>query len=258
MEQKNEKKPTLWERLLRIWYAILSVFHLMTVGQHNKACEVINSLHDSKVLIMENSLSYKESVIGTLTEDINALNEKLAQSEEECRKIRSKIDAYKATASVNLDYVKDTQKALGEVLGKTPEFGFPKRVAIPGSSTMTKDIKTLDDGEEYSVIRVRLIAPDNITAIINQEPDMATRVGILLKQMDIFETSKVIGETLLNNGAVRLILAYNKNCTNYELFAEVVAKNCYKDSYLVIEGDNTTTHVPVVEAEEEKKEDPEG
>ena len=65
---------------------------------------------------------------------------------------------------------------------------------------------------------------DDETTRINQEPDQRRRYGMMfnyLKQRGLLEK---IGERMITSGAATLAIAYNDDCTNYELYAEMAAK----------------------------------
>jgi len=197
-------------------------------AERNKLEEVVVALQEmnADIPLLKNQVKINEAEIARLNEDI-------ATSEHDRIMAEARIATYKETASVNMEYVKDVQRKLGYALEHGEDFGFPNSRAIPGSATI-RDYSVSDEEGKFTVIRTRAIALDHITAEIDRNPDMGTRLGLVLNQMRSGGMFARIGETLLNSGAVQLALAYNPNCTTYELYAEIVARNYAKDAYFVL------------------------
>lgn len=202
-----EKDPGFFGR---IWKWILRKLHLYTEEEHNKVCCVVEILYETQIAGLK-----------AAHEQLLEMNQEMSDSIEE---LQHKLLVYKKTAKENLDYVKDVQKAIGDIMHTSKNFGFPNSVPIPGSAAVVTD-HTEKDGEEFSVVRSRVITLDGLTTMINDNPDAETRTGLVVNHMRQYGLMNRIAESLISAGAVNFVLAYNRNCTCYEMYTEITAKN---------------------------------
>ena len=224
---------TLRAKLFSIWTAFLSTIHLYTKSHHDKACSAIRTLYEAQIENMNKVLdgwkvAYDQAAnaFNKASAELEDTKSKMALLEEKVKDfsaMEKKVAVYKTTASANLEYVDNVQKQLAGILEKSPEFGFPKSVPVPGSTSI-KNYETESEGDKFEVLRFRVMAFDDTTYNIHQNPDMESRIGFMLNHLKQYGGMEKIAERLIYSGAVALTLGYNENSTVFSLYAEAVLK----------------------------------
>ena len=227
-------------KLRRFLQKILRFFHLYTASEHDQVCTIIRELYDTqieayKMAVTGWELKYEELSVQLemRNADIDEIRAKLQDIKESDTDLREAVDIYRSAAERNLDYVKNVEKQISDVLRDSTAFGFPGSIPIPGSAVIRRDDVHIGD-DEYNVIRARIMTLDHITTQINMEPDIGKRIGIVLDAMERQGLMNRISNALIASGAAALILAYNPNSTVYELYVEITAKNYKRGATLEV------------------------
>lgn len=256
--------------MIKLLEKILNFFHLYTSDQVNQKLVNNSAYYDAEIMALRqsaeqtyNSLKdivsardqlqarYDEvvSVIGrqnTTIANITAMRDNLDKQlvianqrlqdmmrREESRLIE--VQRYKDAAMMNAEYVKDVQKQLSVVLHGDEMFGFPNKVAIPGSTSIRTDLIEDSASGDHVVVRGRTVLTDDVTQKINNVPDMLSKLELVFSHMDRYGVLTGITKSLIRSGAIAFTLAYNDNCTSYEAYYEVCAKRQDETALMVID-----------------------
>ena len=173
-----------------------------------------------------------------LNQQNQTLEEKLSIETTQRTNLEKAINRYREAGLVNMDLVKDVQSQLSDAAHSAGLFSFPRSVPIPGSLCIDEAIHARIDSDgsaigENLAIRSRLIVLDNVTAKLNQYPDLYSRINILIEELRKCGGLDKFAERIIRNGGATMFLVYNSNCTNYELYLESIIKK--QSTYLVID-----------------------
>ena len=209
----TEHKETLGEKLLKLWTSILTALGLCTIKSRDLAIKELNSAID------EYNKTFTE-----YDEMIKDLKERSEKAKEAYDRVHDQAIRYRdVVPTENLEIIKELQKQIHDIYATSRDFSFPNSIAIPGSTAMN-DCGILNNNEPFIDLKVRLIATDDETARINQEPDQKRRYAMMINIMKQRGVLERIAERMVSCGAVPLAISYNSDCTNFELFAEFTAK----------------------------------
>lgn len=195
----SERKESFGEKLARIWRAILEFFGLCPMKD-------LNDLRQS----------HKEATVD-LELKINEKNEQIAKLMAQCNRYRDEVP------TENLQVIKDLESQIHGIYVTSRNFGFPNSVPLPGSATMT-DAGIMYNDTPFIDLNIRAIATDEETARINQEPDQRRRFIMMIDILRNRGFLTRIGERIITSGAATVGMAYNPDCTNYEVYVDVAAK----------------------------------
>lgn len=234
------------------WTKFLNVIGLYTKGQYVNL-ETVNINLLSRLDLMEetyetqinqlneaaaNAQNTQNNVIAKLNEELAAAKHETVEAKKEAdRQVRYTIEKYKAVPDENAALIKELQKQLGDLFREHPVFGFPNSIPIPGSTCVVSHTIRSDDTDDKAICQGRCILTDDITAAINDNPSAEDRFNIITNYMKRYDILARITLELMRHGALGLSLAYNKNCTAYEVYYEVIA-NVVKDPILTIDTDS--------------------
>lgn len=219
--KKHKPKKTLANILADIWRTFLKVLGLCLLSDHEKQCSEIVDECEKKILDLRNAYQEKMDVFEKDLEDIKRANEEVQY--KYTRALEQVVRYREIVPMENLAAVKSYQKQLSEYLHDTTTFGFPSSRAIPGSVAMSSAIVHADEHDMINC-RLRLIATDEETTLINQEPDMRIRYKIMLDILRKRGLYEKIAEHILYDGGASMSMAYNNSCTNYELYIDMAVK----------------------------------
>lgn len=209
----------------RLWAAILRCLGLCTIKEaDHKLQETITKLDDKALKCVQDITTSYDEKLSAYESELNDIRAKADSMKKLYQDTFTQCDRYRQEVPTeNLAIIKNLQGQLAEVYNTSRNFGFPNSLALPGSATMT-DNNVQVDGENYTSVRVRMILTDDETARINTEPDQKRRYAMsvdMLRRRGLLER---LGERMITSGAATLAIAYNMDCTNYELFVDVAAK----------------------------------
>lgn len=255
--------------MMKLWEKILNFFHLYTRSQMNQKLADNTAYYDAEIVALRTSteqtveglkriifayetlqLRYDEvaevvtkqyDMITSLNKVKENLDKQLTIANQRLRDME-RIDAarveevarYKEAAMKNIEYVKDVQKQLSEVLHDSIAFGFPNKVAIPGSTSIRTDINEDSANGDMIIVRGRTLLTDDMTPRINDTPDMHGRLELIFGYMERYGVLSTITKNLIRSGAITFTLAYNDHCTAYEMYYECAAKRQNETSLVVI------------------------
>lgn len=206
--------------------------------------ELAETIDGKRELISElaKCLEEKRTEIDNLRRQLMDRAEQVSNYETTISTLKAKLDeetadaerSYEA-ATKNLDLIKGLQKQLGDLFHEHPVFGFPNGVPIPGSTCVTTSDFTKEDGTNVAVIRGRTILTDDMTVKIDSTPGIVERTNLITSYMDTYGLYSRIGKDLMARGGIKLTLAYNRNCTAYEIYYEVIADHASGDAIVFVD-----------------------
>ena len=209
----------------RIWAAILRCLGLCTIKEADrKLQETVDKLNDEALKCVQSITKSYDDRLDAYASEISKIHEKAYFADQQYHDALAQCERYRSEVSAeNLATIKNLQSQLAEVYNTSRNFGFPNSLALPGSTSMT-DNNIQVDGEKYTSVRVRMILTDDETAKINTEPDQKRRYAMSIDMLRRRGLLERLGERMITSGAATLAIAYNQECTNFELFVDAAAK----------------------------------
>lgn len=193
--------------LANLWAAILKALGLCTIK------ELESAITETKDEDWATFQKQRENYEAQHKKDLELIDE----LREAARRYRDEVP------TENLETIKSLEAQLHEVYQHSLNFGFPRSIPSPGSVSMY-DLTVAHEDQLYYNARLRMILTDDETSRVNQEPDQAKRIKIvdqILEQRGMYTR---IGRRMVMGGASPVTLAYNSDCTNFEVYAECAAR----------------------------------
>jgi len=180
---------------------------------------------DKQVLerCIDNNSNY-EKIIDTMKGDMAKLKEEVHQLSIQNLDLNMQNKRLVDAPFENQEYIKDLQTQLGDILHVSPCFEFSNDMAIPGSTCIVTGIEDDPQGDErFTVVRGRTVLTDDMTPLIDQTKSIEDRMSLLMDYMKRWGLCDRIVRDLMSYGALSVSLAYNKNCTAYEMYYQLSA-----------------------------------
>lgn len=220
----TEHKETFVEKLLKIWYSILAAFGLCTIRSRDEKEREIADLHDKYDEEIQNIIKDYEGKFAEYGRMIDDLTKRSQIAKESYNRIHDQMLRYRDTVPTeNLDTIKELEKQIHDIYATSRHFSFPNSIPMAGSVSMN-DSGVIADNDNFLDVKVRLIATDEETAKINQEPDQVRRYAMLVDIMKRRGLLERLGERMISSGAATIAMAYNGDCTCFECYLEATAK----------------------------------
>ena len=118
---------------------------------------------------------------------------------------------------------KEIQKCISSTLHEDGNFKFEGNFAFPGSTSITTDFETDEDGK-YAVIRGRTVLDDHTTERVQQAISTRDKFDILLTNLKKYGVYDHIAKELVKFCAVEYTIGYNADCTALELYYTLKTK----------------------------------
>lgn len=243
-------------KLIAFLVKILNAIGIYTKGQYmdvyNAKCKLDDAyaVHKGVEESLASQLEEKTTEVENLRKQLHDMTEQLSSQEITIGTLKKKNDELSAEVESavdasyqNLDLIKELQKQLGDVFHAHPVFGFPTGIPIPGSTCVTTFDYTKEDGTNVAVLRGRSILTDDMTPRIDNTPGIVERTQLIRDYMDQYDLFSKIGKDLMSRGGIKMTLAYNRNCTAYEVYYEAVVEHASGDAIIVIDKSVTDKNV---------------
>lgn len=203
----------------------------------NDLCDDLTAAR-KRIQSLESQLSEEMLLKSELQSQVAMVMQKNLDLKDHNDSLKRKLDQMEEYKRVDAEYLRETQKQLSEEFGMHPVFGFPRSVALPGSTSITS-VRTRKPGEsdEFTVARGRVILDDQITKQINQTPHMYDKIQLVLGFLARYGSLERLMKDIIYNGGMAMTLAYRDDTTTYELYFETTAKNYNADSIMVFNTD---------------------
>ena len=212
------------EKLTKLFAKIRRFFRIYTNTEHDTVCKALNAIHEQENISYKGIIESKNDEIDDLQEQVKRLKAEMDTIRENAENMKSEVLRLKNVPNESSALIKSFQKTLSEALHGSEEFGFQRSVPIPGSSCVRSSFSQDHDDNglvnKYTVIRTRTIALDSETAKINEIPDLYGKIYYLTQIMQDRDILNRFAHDIIMNGGANVVLAYNPNCTNYELYCE--------------------------------------
>ena len=220
----TEIKETFGEKLLKFWYLILANLGLCTTRARDKAIAEITDRTTVTMRGYDQVIEDYEAKLAEYEKNITDLKEQALRAKERYDETYAQMLRYRDDVPIeNVDMIKNLQSQIHDIYATSRNFGFPNSIPMAGSVSMSDSGITVN-GDNFVDLMIRMITLDEETVRINQETDQRRRYALMvnyLKQRGLLEK---IGERMISSGAATLAIAYNHDCTTYEIFAEMTAK----------------------------------
>lgn len=118
----------------------------------------------------------------------------------------------------------DVQKALSKALHESVMWGFPENEVFPGCISVHTRESQISDDEKYVVVQGRTIFTDEMNTKLKEAKTNLERFDMILlalKKYGIYD--RIIKDLMLRSGIV-YTLAYNEECSAYEIYYQITAK----------------------------------
>lgn len=235
-------------KIVELFIKFLNAIGIYTRSQMNELTDSRNTLagsldeHKVTVSSLASQLEEKTTEVENLRHQLNEMTERASNHETTITTLRTKLDEVTAevdssreAAMENLDLIKELQKQVGDLFHDHPVFGFPTGIPIPGSTCVTTSDYTKEDGTNVAVLRGRSILTDDMTDKIDSTPGIVERTKLITSYMETYGLFAKIGKDLMNRGGIKLTLAYNRNCTAYEVYYETVVDHASGDAIVFVD-----------------------
>lgn len=250
----------MWENFKNFWIdlarRLARALNLYTSYQHDAACDAITKLYEAQIAELksvygqeritllkeiseakvsikakDSAIAEKDSLIAELESQVADLRAVVEPVQEKNRQLQIECDKANNAAKENLDYIKELLKQIGDGFHEDRDFSFPHSRAIPGSICV-RSVKERDNSTNDEIVTIgRMIMTDDITAKLNEIPDLNTRLGIAIGQIQAYGTADRIVSEMIRSGAIDFSLVYNGNCTSFELFYRILSKRPTEGSF---------------------------
>ena len=199
------------------------------------------SLEDSISREAEESKA-RQDAIASLEEYKNRYNASVATNDDLQKKLdelmklnlqdlqneNEQIRAESAKLKIDLDEQQkineDVQKALSKALHESVMWGFPENDVFPGCISVHTRESQISDDERYIVVQGRTIFTDEMNNKLKDAKTNLERFDMILlalKKYGIYD--RIVKDLMLRSGIV-YTLAYNEECSAYEIYYQITAK----------------------------------
>ena len=214
------------------------MFGLMSKKEHYQIVEMLNDEIAKQRRIVQDTeqeaqrkINELQKKLDNVTAECEALSKRIQnvnfqtmeQYKRENDELRIQHEAVIKKADELKEMEKEIQKCISSALHEDGNFKFEGNFAFPGSTSITTDFETDEDGK-YAVIRGRTVLDDHTTERVQQAISTRDKFDILLTNLKKYGIYDHIAKELVKFCAVEYTIGYNADCTALELYYTLKTK----------------------------------